>query len=158
MEIKQIAESITRVTHAKKINKQVEEYKTSQTNNNQSEEYSVDDDGVPFGPGNEEIGLCNRPKLLRNFLKQQEKRNSTKQRSSKQQATNSLLKNKQVYEHIFRIEFDPSCGIPPAWVETKTLNYFNTLRENIFASSSQFDLIYLKNLQEVKDKANKPNK
>ena len=67
-------------------------------------------------------------------------------------ATNSLLKNKQVYEHIFRLEFDPSCGIPEAWVETKTLNYFNTLRENIFASSSQFDMIYLKNLQEVKEK------
>lgn len=63
-----------------------------------------------------------------------------------------MLKNKQAYEHLFRLEFDPSSGIPEAWVETKTLNYLNTLRENIYASSSQFDLIYLQNLQEVKEK------
>lgn len=53
---------------------------------------------------------------------------------------------------MFRLEFDPSTGIPETWVETKTLNWLNTLRENIYASSSQFDLIYLQNLQDVKEK------
>jgi len=42
-------------------------------------------------------------------------------------------------DHLFRIEFDASSGIPACWVDTKTLNFFNTLRDNIFASSSQVD-------------------
>ena len=42
---------------------------------------------------------------------------------------------------MFRLEFDTSCGIPPCWVDTKTLNFFNSLRYNIFASSSQYDSI-----------------
>ena len=42
-------------------------------------------------------------------------------------------------DHLFRLEFDQTSGIPPCWVDTKTLNYFNTLRDNIFASSSQYD-------------------
>ena len=44
-------------------------------------------------------------------------------------------------EHIFRLEFDPASGIPPTWVDTKTLNYFNKLRDNIFASSGLYDTI-----------------
>lgn len=84
MEIKQIAESITRVTHAKKIlkpdpflNKSV-----TQKKGNDTEELSEEDHDT-FGPENDGIGLKNRPKLLRNFLKQQEKRNAIKHRSSK---------------------------------------------------------------------------
>lgn len=42
---------------------------------------------------------------------------------------------------MFRLEFDPSCGIPPTWVDTKTLNYFNKLRDNIFASSGIYDTV-----------------
>ena len=79
MEIKQIAESITRVTHAKKIVKPNPE---SKLRNSQESECS-DEDGDLFGPCNNELGLQNRPKLLRNFLKQQEKRNAVKHRSSK---------------------------------------------------------------------------
>jgi len=54
-------------------------------------------------------------------------------------------------DHLFRLEFDPSTGIPAAWVDTKTLNFLNTLRDNIFASSSQFDLPLNKPVSEAKD-------
>lgn len=37
---------------------------------------------------------------------------------------------------MFRLEFDKTSGIPACWVDTQTLNYFNTLRDNIFASTS----------------------
>ena len=43
---------------------------------------------------------------------------------------------KQSGDHLFRVEFDESSGIPSTWVDTKTLNYLNALRDNIFASSS----------------------
>mgnify|MGYP006101661719 FL=1 len=42
---------------------------------------------------------------------------------------------------MFRLEFDPASGIPPTWVDTKTLNYFNKLRDNIFASSGIYDTV-----------------
>ena len=42
---------------------------------------------------------------------------------------------------MFRLEFDPSTGYPPTWVDTKTLNYFNKLRDNIFASSGIYDTV-----------------
>jgi len=63
------------------------------------------------------------------------------QRASKASAAATLTKNK--IEHVFRLEFDVSCGIPATWVDTKTLNFLNTLRENIFASSSHYDMQHL---------------
>jgi hypothetical protein len=50
-------------------------------------------------------------------------------------------------EHLFRLEFDTSCGIAPTWVDTKTLNFFNKLRDNIFASSGQYDTVYAVNVE-----------
>ena len=101
MEIKQIAESITRVTHAKKVVKpSLQEHNRSSTNTD-----TVDDSEF-FGTGNDGIGNLNRPKILRNILKDIEKNKSVKHRSSKQMATNSLLKNKQETEYLFRVEFD----------------------------------------------------
>ena len=44
-------------------------------------------------------------------------------------------------DHLFRLEFDPCVGISPTWVDTKTLNFFNKLRDNIFASSGQYDTV-----------------
>jgi len=46
----------------------------------------------------------------------------------------------QTFDHLFRIEFDPSSGLNPTWIDTKTLNYFNSLRDNIFASSGLYDM------------------
>ena len=67
----------------------------------------------------DEIGLTNRPLILKRSC-QDDKHAS--------------------FEHLFRLEFDKSTGIPDTWVDTKTLNYLNTLRDNIFASSSQYDI------------------
>lgn len=74
------------------------------------------------------IGTLNRPLLLIRQLQQ-----SQHDKSEGGKATHSNV------DHLFRIEFDPSTGIPPCWVDTKTLNFFNTLRDTIFASSSQYD-------------------
>lgn len=63
------------------------------------------------------------------------------QRASKASAAATLTKNK--VDHAFRLEFDRSTGIPATWVDTKTLNFMNTLRENIFASSSHHDMQHL---------------
>jgi hypothetical protein len=58
------------------------------------------------------------------------------------QLKNEKLANpKNATEHIFRLEFDESSGIPATWIDTKTLNFFNNMRDNIFASSGQYDLI-----------------
>lgn len=54
-------------------------------------------------------------------------------------------------EHLFRLEFDTSCGIAPTWVDTKTLNFFNKLRDNIFASSGQYDTVYAVNVEKPKE-------
>jgi hypothetical protein len=62
----------------------------------------------------------------------------------------------QLVDHLFRLEFDESSGIPATWVDTKTLNYLNTLRDNIFASSSQFDIPFSK--PESNDKDSKKKK
>ena len=107
-----------------------------QEHNRSSTNTETVDDTEFFGLGNESVGNMNRPKILRNILKDIEKNKAVKHRSSKQMATNSLLKNKQETEYLFRVEFDQSTGIPSSWIDTKTINYFNTLRENIFASSS----------------------
>lgn len=62
-------------------------------------------------------------------------------------------------EHLFRLEFDQTSGIPPCWVDTKTLNFFNTLRDNIFASSSHHDRLMLQpRSQTPTDQKNKKKK
>ena len=72
----------------------------------------------------ENVGLLNRPLILVENLEHEDK---------------PALENK--VEHLFRLEFDPSVGISPTWVDTKTLNFFNKLRDNIFASSGQYDTV-----------------
>jgi hypothetical protein len=71
------------------------------------------------------IGYMNRPMVLVESL-----RNEKKQ-----------MPNNNKIDHLFRLEFDPSVGINPTWVDTKTLNYLNKLRDNIFASSGQYDTV-----------------
>lgn len=87
-------------------------------------------DSLPTFVTKDNIGLMNRPLLLMRQL-DSKARNEGKEWIERASQSN--------IDHLFRIEFDPSSGIPPCWVDTKTLNFFNTLRDNIFASSSQYD-------------------
>lgn len=70
-------------------------------------------------PSKDKIGVQNRPYIM----------TSTQQSSDKPS------------DHIFRLQFDQSIGMPGSWVDTKTLNYLNTLRDNIYASSSSYDIM-----------------
>jgi len=44
----------------------------------------------------------------------------------------------------YLLEFDPSCNLDETWVDGPTLDYLNSLRENIFSSSSKYDAVTLK--------------
>lgn len=61
-------------------------------------------------------------------------------------------------DHLFRLEFDPCVGISPTWVDTKTLNFFNKLRDNIFASSGQYDTVLAVSQPEKPKTAEAPKK
>ena len=44
----------------------------------------------------------------------------------------------------YLLEFDPSSNIGEIWVDSATLDYLNSLRDNIFSSSSKYDAVTLK--------------
>jgi len=56
------------------------------------------------------IGIQNRPFILNRMLE-------------------SAQSAPQLVDHLFRLEFDVSTGIPATWVDTKTLNFLNSLRD-----------------------------
>jgi hypothetical protein len=131
MELKQIAESITRVTHAKKIqsDKSTFAYNKFGPPIVRTTRGMVNDNTkVVFNETKkvtkDSIGYMNRPLVLVESLKIDDK----------PQTENKI-------DHLFRLEFDGSVGINPTWVDTKTLNFFNKLRDNIFASSGQYDTL-----------------
>jgi hypothetical protein len=78
-----------------------------------------------IGLNTDNIGTKNRPLVLNRHL---EGKGMSQPTSSKA-------------DHLFRLEFDKATGIPATWVDTKTLNFLNTLRDNIFASSSTLDAV-----------------
>lgn len=128
MELKQIAESITRVTHAKKIQQDKSSFaqmvlskfgppivRTTRGMASDNTKVVLNDKNAKISKDN--IGLMNRPLTLVESLENEQQKEDGK------------------VDHLFRLEFDSCVGISPTWVDTKTLNYFNKLRDNIFASS-----------------------
>jgi hypothetical protein len=55
--------------------------------------------------------------------------------------------NRATENYLYLLSFDLSMGIPDQWVDGKTLAYFNSLRSNIYVSSSMFDTIHLNDQQ-----------
>lgn len=102
---------------------------------------SPDKDGEPMKIGKDNIGFQNRPYMLNIHLAKQNMHMTDPSKSK--------------VEHLFRIEFEPSVGVPPCWIDTKTLNYLNSLRSNIFASSSQYDRLQAARASESQDKKKK---
>ena len=88
----------------------------------------------------ENVGVTNRPLLLMRSLQliEIEEVNGSASKQKRHFKDNKASQQQKI-DHLFRLEFDESSGIPPCWVDTKTLNFFNTLRDNIFSSSSQYD-------------------
>lgn len=44
-------------------------------------------------------------------------------------------------DYQYCLQFDQSLGIGDTWVDGKIMNYFNAQRDNIFASSSKYDIV-----------------
>jgi hypothetical protein len=122
MEIRQIAESIVQVTHAKKVSSPAKSIK--------ARDHLVT------------AAESNRPIELDRFLKGQVEIEARGARGMKLRKTGfEQPASKDNGEHLFRIELDPCIGIPPTWIDTKTLRFFNTIRDNIFSSSGIFDVM-----------------
>ena len=43
-------------------------------------------------------------------------------------------------KHIYKLQFDSSTNLSDAWVDNQTLDLFNSLRDNVFTSSSDLDI------------------
>jgi len=44
-------------------------------------------------------------------------------------------------DFVYDLRFDPSLSIPDTWVDGKIMNLINNQRDNIFASSSKYDIV-----------------
>jgi hypothetical protein len=42
------------------------------------------------------------------------------------------------------MQFDPALNLKETWVDGEIMNYFNAQRDNIFASSSKYDIVQLR--------------
>ena len=47
-------------------------------------------------------------------------------------------------EFAYALKFDVNIQIPDTWVDGRVMNYFNKQRDNIFASSSKYDIVQLR--------------
>ncbi|CDW86779.1 UNKNOWN [Stylonychia lemnae] len=122
MELKQLAESISMISFKKRIRQ-------------------------------EEIGMYynNRPILWAQRILHQEEINQRKQRKlgwlqrNKENVDDSIKNEWEVStNYIYDLRFDPSLLIPETWVDGKIMNQFNAQRDNIFASSSKYDIVQLR--------------
>jgi len=58
---------------------------------------------------------------------------------------------------MYCVEFDPSLGITDdtsntktgggIWVDSETMNFFNAQRDNIYVSSSKYDVVQLRSMK-----------
>jgi hypothetical protein len=53
-------------------------------------------------------------------------------------------KSGEIEKYLYCIEFDASTELPPSWIDGDTLRLMNSLRSNIYVSSSMFDEIHFK--------------
>ena len=49
--------------------------------------------------------------------------------------------------YIYNLSFDASFGIEDTWVDHETLNFLNAQRDNIYVSSSKYDVVQLKSMK-----------
>jgi hypothetical protein len=50
-------------------------------------------------------------------------------------------------EFIYKLQFDKSLSIKTCWVDPYTVNSFNVQRDNIFMSSSKYDIVTLRSIK-----------
>ena len=58
----------------------------------------------------------------------------------------------EIDKYLYCIEFDASTELPPSWIDGETLRLLNSLRSNIYVSSSMFDEIHYKAQQNTQAK------
>lgn len=88
----------------------------------------------------------NRP-LLMNFVKQSSYQNSNPKKPKQENTYFEQSNERELPEmdkYYYLIEFDKSIDLAPAWIDADTLRLFNSLRSNIYVSSSMFDEIHLR--------------
>ena len=49
--------------------------------------------------------------------------------------------------YCYMLSFDASVGVEDSWVDNETLNFFNAQRDNIYVSSSKYDVVQLKSMK-----------
>ena len=49
-------------------------------------------------------------------------------------------------KYMYCVKFDPSLGIDDTWIDPETMNFLNAQRDNIYVSSSKYDVVTLKSL------------
>jgi len=57
---------------------------------------------------------------------------------------NNNSEGDEIDKYYYLVEFDKSIDMPSAWIDADTLRLFNSLRSNIYVSSSMFDEIHLR--------------
>ena len=124
MELKQLAESIAMVIQKKRLKKYDRE---------------------------EHSNIKNRPLLWQERLDQQNQQVKTKRKSLQQNM--SLKAQYENHEwrvsplYLYNISFDASLGVEDTWIDHETLNFFNAQRDNIYVSSSKYDVVQLKSMK-----------
>ena len=91
----------------------------------------------------------NRPLLWAQRLQQIEQKKLSRYRGFRDHKVLSLKQQfdnewKVSDDYLYFLRFDPSTGVDNSWVDSKVLNYFNAQRDNIFASSSKYDIVQLR--------------
>ena len=124
MELKQFAESLSLVV-----------YKKKKSNKNQH--------GDDFN---------NRPSLWQERFKPEKGKSKAKKQtvinnniSLKHQYLNEFWKVNKNYSYC--VTFDPSLILGEIWIDHETMNFFNSQRDNIYISSSNYDVLMLKSMR-----------
>lgn len=50
-------------------------------------------------------------------------------------------------EYHYKVKMDPSVFIKDTWIDSYTMDFFNAQRDNIFVSSSKYDVVMLNTLK-----------
>lgn len=120
MELKQLAESITLVVGKKKLK----------------------------GPS-EQLRFKNRPILWSEKIDQgkeiqEEEKKTLRIVPSNKRQNRPDSKWTVPIDKLYCVRFDSSINLKSTWVDGKIMNFFNAQRDNIFASSSKYDIVQLK--------------
>ena len=62
-----------------------------------------------------------------------------------QQFTHEFWKVNDDYAYL--VKFDDNLDLTDSWIDSQTMNFFNAQRDNIFVSSSKYDIVTLRSVK-----------